>query len=493
MRRLLILAAALSLTLGGCVNREAQEQGRRTQEILADTTRPVTVVSAAARSLEDRMEITGEVVTGSDVVVGAKIPGRIVSVYVRDGDAVAAGQLIAAMETTNQMLSIQQAEAQVASARSALSQAQANAAVGPERSRSAVSAAEAQLRSARAQLAKARAGARPEERAQAEAQVSAARSNMETAKRELERQQQLHASGAVSLQRVEQAQNAYQSALSQYQSALEAQRMLQSGTRSEDLAAAEEAVRQAEEGVRQAQSQQKLDVLLTQQVEAARAALRSAEAQVRMARQSLEDAQIRAPFSGRVSGRPVQPGAVLPAGGQVARLIGVDGSYFEGEVPAGEIMRIQMGDQVEVRVDGLPNRVFSGSIAATSPSATGVGRLFRVRVQLNGGAGEVKPGMFARGSVTLSEIDGIAVPATAVVTRGGESLVFVVDGDKARRVPVQVGLRQGDWIQVSGLQPGDQVVVTGQNDLEEGSLVRIENPTQSANQEGATSAQRINR
>src|SRR5207244_198240 len=104
------------------------------------------------------------------------------------------------------------------------------------------------------------------------------KSNMDTAQKNLQRQNELFAAGAVSKAAVEQAENAYQTALSQYQSALEALNMQRNWTRPEDIASAEDAVRQAQEGVRSAQAQQQLDVILKDQVDLAQANVRSAQA-----------------------------------------------------------------------------------------------------------------------------------------------------------------------------------------------------------------------
>ena len=91
-----ILAIAL-VVAGGCVNRQAQQQAGRTEKILRDPTIPVNVVSVDTRTIEEHLEITGEVTSGQDSSIGAKVGGRITAVYVREGDAVAAGQTIANM------------------------------------------------------------------------------------------------------------------------------------------------------------------------------------------------------------------------------------------------------------------------------------------------------------------------------------------------------------------------------------------------------------
>jgi RND family efflux transporter MFP subunit len=476
VRKLAFLSvAALLFVAVGCVDREAQKQAARTKSIIEDDTVPVQIITAVSAPLADELEITGEVTTAADVTIGARQAGRVVAVTVRDGDFVRAGQVIAEQETTVLQAAVRQAQSQLNAARSQYSQARSNAVVAPQKSQAAIRSAEAQIRSARAQLAKAKEGARDEEVRQAEAQVKAAKFSMETAKKELERQKSLFESGAVSRQRLEQAENGYQSALSQYEQALENLRMKQAWTRPEDIRTAEEQVRQAEEALRTAQANQKLDVLLEQQMDTAQANVRAAQASLDIAQKNLSDAMIRSPFSGRISGNPVQPGTFLAPGSPVVRVIGEEGIYFEGEVPESQIAAITPGKPVAVTVDALPNRTWAGKVLAVSPVGDEVGRIFRVRIQLAGASSEIKPGMFARGKVTLRSIpNAVTVPANAVVLKDGKPFLFVLDGEKAKQVPVTTGLRTDGRLQVVGIGEGEKVIVEGQNQLSDGAKVRLE-------------------
>lgn len=487
MRRLTLIVLSLSvLVVGGCVNRDAQKQAKRTEQILRDPTKPVTVEPIGTRSMRDLLELTGQVTTGEDVAVGSKNPGKLISVYVRDGDSVSAGQLLATQDTSTQMISMQQAQAQVSAAMAALSQARQNAIVGPRRSTAALETARAQLRSAKAQLQKALNGARPEERRQAEAAVAGARSAMETAKKQAERARELFNADAISRSQLEVAENTYQGALSQYQSALETLSLSKNSARAEDISSARESVRQAEEGVRSAEAQKSLDSLLTEQVRAAEANLRSAQAAVGLIQQQVSDAQIRAPFSGRVYGRPAQPGSVVGAGSPVVRIIGSGGVYFEGEAPESAIASIIPGSPVDITVDALTGRKFAGKVTNLSPQASSVGRLFSVRIQFLAMPAEIKPGMFARGSIAIKTVAAATVvPSSAIVRRGGQDMVFTVSNNTAKEAKVTRGLEQGGFTQVTGVAPGEQVVVKGQNELVDGSKVTIEAPKSATAEPGS--------
>ena len=395
--------------------------------------------------------------------------------YVRDGDRVSAGQLIAEIDGANQRIQVQQAQAQVAAANSALSQARANATVGPTRSSAAVAQAQAQLRSARAQLQKALNGARPEEKAQAEAAVAGAKSNLDTAKKELERVRSLFNEQVVSQQRLDQAENAFNGAEAQYRQAQEQLRLVQNAVRAEDITSARETVRQAEEAVRTAEANKRLDILLSQQVQSAQANLASARAQLALAQQSLSDLQVRAPYPGQISGRPLQIGTVIAPGSPIARIVGGDGTYLEGDLPAAMMTQIRIGSTVQVTVDGLTGRQFTGTITSISPSASSIGRIFKARVALISASPDIKPGMFARGSITLRNIPGaVVVPTESLINRGDRTLVFIADGTKAKEVTVVPGLKSDGYTQVNGVQAGQKVVTSGQNDLEEGAELDIQ-------------------
>jgi HlyD family secretion protein len=483
----LTTTAVIALAMTGCVDRQAQKQAQKTQELVNNPTRAVSVQPAKTQALVEYLNITGSVTTSEDTSVGPKQTGKLVAVYVRDGDNVSAGQLIATQDTSQLNAQLRSALAGMASAQSQLSAARSNAAISPSRTASAVRQAEAQLRSARAQLKKAQQGARAEERTQAEWQVRAAKSNLDTAQKELDRVTRLVNEGAFARQRLDEAQNAYNAALTQYNSALQSQLVLTRGNRPEDISVAQEAVRQAEEALQTAKTNKRLDITLDDQVRTAQAQVQSAQAQVDIARQAIEDAQIRAPFAGKVNGRPMQPGAIVSPGAAVARIIGSGGVYFEGEVPEANISRVKIGDPVAVSVTALPGRTFAGVVAAVSPQAQEIGRFFNVRIQLSGETAEVRPGMFASGQVRLRTIpNATVVPASSVVERGGRSVVFLAQDGKAKQVVVTVGMRQENVVQVTGINSGDPVIIRGQEALEEGSLIQVQSATLKASAPGGS-------
>jgi RND family efflux transporter MFP subunit len=495
---LVTAAGVAALAATGCVDRNAQMQAKRTASIVTDATPVVDVQPARMETVTDELEITGDITTGEDTTVGAKQSGRITAVYVKEGDTVSAGQLIATLDTSQLMSQLRQALAQVntasaglSSATANLAQARRNAAAGPDKSSASLRSAQAQLRSAEAQLKKARSGARPEEIVQAEWAVKNAKTNLDTQQKELERIQRLVAEGAIAGNQLDKQQAVVMAAQTQYEGAQQSLIIAKAGARPEDLETAQESVRQAQEAVNQAKTQKSLDPLLQDQVNAAvaqvssaRSQLEAAQANVSIVQQTIADMQIKAPFSGMVQGKPAQPGTIAGAGTPIVRLIGGGGDYFNGDIPATVVDQVRPGMPVEINVDGIPGKAFSGTIASVSPLGENVGRLFTARVALDGAPAGVKPGMFAHGTIRLRTIqNATVVPVDAVVAQGSAHYVFFVDGNIAHRAAVTTGVQKGIWMQVTGVPAGAKVVVDGQQKLLDGEKVKVKESSASARRE----------
>lgn len=470
------LLLVTTLLLAGCADRAGQAQAKRTEELLKDPEIPVKVVTLEPTTWINSLDVTGSIVAGEDSQVGAKLGGRLVSVMIKDGDSVGAGQVIAVQESSELRRRKRQAEAQVRAAEAQLRQALRDAQVGPERSTAGVRAARARLAQSEATLLKLRNGARSEERAQVDAQLRAAKSNLATAKNDLDRGEVLFKEGAIAQKDLDRYRNVYAGALAQYESALESQRIMQSGSRDEDIRQAQAAVNAAKESLQDELAKQRLDAQYDERVTQARAALDSAREAVALADEALGDTAIRAPFSGRVSGKPIQAGTFLAPGMAVARIISGEGLYFEGDIPESAISAVRPGMPVSITVDALKDTTFSGQILAVDPRAQSLGRLYKVRIGVTAGSAQLKNGMYARGTIELGRQDNvITVPNEAIRTDADGTYVYAVVNGKSQRSPVKrVGENKGKTA-VDGLGAGMQVIVQGQALVTPGTPVKVEN------------------
>lgn len=478
MNRLLLiaLAAVVMVSGAGCVDRETLARNEKTKEVTLSKQIPVMAKAFSPQDVNETVEVTGQFQVEQDSSVGAQIAGRLTSVYVKEGDSVSAGQVIAVQETADLQSRLNQALSQAAAARAQLSQAQADAAAAPQRTSAAVRAAEARVAQAKQRLAKLRNGSRSEEKAQAEAQVARAESDMKTAKAVMERARRLFAEGALAKADVEASENRYDNAMAAYKAAIESRSIVKDPIREEDMKVAEQDLAASQEALRIEKTTKSLDVTYRDRVDAAKANLRSAEESIKLARKALGDATIRAPYSGRIVGRPAQPGTVLGPGSPVARIVTADSVYFEAQVPENKVSQISQGLSVDILVDALGGSTLKGTVQTINPVATSVARLYTVRVLVRDRADMLKPGMFGKGQMIVGVKRGVYVlPEQSVRQDGDESSVMVVVDGKAKKKSITKGETVGSSIYVTGLKQTDVVVIRGQDNLMEGTEVRIEN------------------
>ncbi|MCW5938692.1 MAG: efflux RND transporter periplasmic adaptor subunit [Fimbriimonadaceae bacterium] len=462
--------------LGGCVNRAAQEQAAKTEALIKDPTIPVVTALATTRDLEETLAVTGAITTSDQSQVGPAVPGRLVAVYVKDGDQVVAGQVIAQQEGESLSAQLRQATAQANAARAAVSQARSDARTTPEKTAAAVRAAEARLSQAKSQLQKALNGARTEEREQAEWAVRRAKSDLDTAKSARDRAERLYQEGAIAQADFEQAQNRYMNSLAAYEGALQSLSIVQSATRPEDIESLRQDVRAAEESLRIAKTDRSADQIAADRLRSAEATLQAAEESVRIAQKSLRDTSIRSPFAGRVTGRPLQAGTFVAPGAVVATITGLQGSYFEASVPETRLADVSPGQRVKVTVDAVSGAVYTGAVIAVNPQANDVTRVYPVRISIDQRSERLKSGMFARGEISVGARKGATVvPSIAVLKDGQEATIVTVEAGKAKRIKVKVGIETNGLTEVSGIAPGTVVVTSGQSGLADETPVRVEN------------------
>ncbi len=196
-----------------------------------------------------------------------------------------------------------------------------------------------------------------------------------------------------------------------------------------------------------------------------------AEAQIASSETALGYAHIAAPFAGVVTARHVDPGDLAHPGTPLIE-IEQSGEYrLEAPVPESLIGSIRVGQQVAVAVDALgEDGPTQGRIALIEPAADASSRTFLAKVSLPATAG-LRSGLYGRVFLPGGERNVVGVPATAVVERGQIRSVFVVEDGTARRRLVTLGESlDGRYEVLSGLEPGDSVVLNP-GDLADGSPV----------------------
>jgi RND family efflux transporter MFP subunit len=459
----------------GKPDEKALKEARAQQENLADRTIPVTTIQPEVRDIKVSLDVTGAIKSTHEVQVGAKVPGRLTGVYVKEGTPVRRGQTLAQVETYDLYERLQQALAAVEVAESARQQAQLQAIISPQQSQANIRQAAAGLSSAKARLKLVREGARAQDRNQAKERVNDTKARLDKAKVDLDRAKKLYAGDAISRADVDAAQLAYDSALANYRTALEALSAIVEGARPEELRQAEDDVRQAEEQLNLAKSNSSTDTLRKQQLRQAEANLRQARANVRLAQLQIADAAITAPVDGYVSGAPAQVGQVVNIGTPIATIVGTRDLHLNAQVSEMDIASVRPGAPASVRMDAFPNRVFSGTVAAVDPRADSLGRLFTARITIIDPAHTLRPGMFGKATLTLDVLRrATTIPTDAISREEGKSYVFLARDNKAKRVEVRLGRTEGRFVQVFGIATNDHVILAGKDLVTEGAEIREE-------------------
>ena len=122
----------------------------------------------------------------------------------------------------------------------------------------------------------------------------------------------------------------------------------------------------------------------------------------------------------------------------------------------------------------MPGVDFAGEVALIGASADQGARTFLVRVRVPNPGHKLRPGLFASASIVLEQRDDVVVvPESALDTSSGEPVVMVLEGDKARRQPVTLGLRGDDGLEVGGIAAGARILTEGHFGLPDGSAVRV--------------------
>jgi membrane fusion protein, multidrug efflux system len=222
--------------------------------------------------------------------------------------------------------------------------------------------------------------------------------------------------------------------------------------------------------------------------------LEVAQAQVALAKAQVARMQIVAPFDGVVGIRSVNVGDYVKDGADSVNIEDLSSVWVDFRLPERFIARLKAGQGVQVTLDALPGRKYTGRIEALDSQLDANGRSVLVRAKLANAGGELRAGMYARSRVVFDvRENALVVPEEALVPLGDKQYIFkVVDegqGKVARRIEARIGTRvPGKVEMLDGVKAGDVVVIAGQARLGRGESVpvRVVDLTQPAgNRNGA--------
>ena len=196
-------------------------------------------------------------------------------------------------------------------------------------------------------------------------------------------------------------------------------------------------------------------------VRSLKASLQDRRAAYDLAQKKVNDAVIRAPISGAVSERLVQPGEFIKEDTPVITLVQMDPLKVSTAAQEKYAGVITPGMPIQFSVESYPNDKFTGRIVSVSPAVDQATRTFAVEAELPNPDHRLKPGFFAKGVIlTHMDTNVVAVSEDAVSTLAGVSTVFIVDSGKVRPQTVTPGVHQGNLIEIVDGLHGDETVAT---------------------------------
>lgn len=208
-------------------------------------------------------------------------------------------------------------------------------------------------------------------------------------------------------------------------------------------------------------------------VRSLRASLQDRRASYDLAVKKLSDAVIKAPVSGAVAERLVQPGEFIRENTQVVTIVQVNPLRLRTAIQERYAGLLRQGQQVTFAVEAFPDRRFDGEVAYVSPAVDQSTRTFAVEAIVQNPDRVLKPGFFAKGTVALKTDENVlAAPDDAVSTLAGVSTVYVIEDGKARQQVVTLGQHEGTrWEIVDGLKGSERLAVSQLNQLATGMSV----------------------
>jgi HlyD family secretion protein len=229
----------------------------------------------------------------------------------------------------------------------------------------------------------------------------------------------------------------------------------------------------------------------------AKAGVAAAQARIKVARAGLANAQasldysyIRSPFDGVVTtkyadvGEVVAPfGAAANARAAVVTMADLNSLMVEVDVAESNLDKVHLGQPCEISLDAIPDRRFAGEVHMIVPTADRTKATVLTKVKFLETDDRILPEMSAKVAFLSKPMKAgerqphLIIPKTALVTRQGRSYSFLVTGNRAKLVPITLGVPLNDLVEIkSGLKEGDRVVLNPPASLKDGSRVRVKGP-----------------
>lgn len=199
------------------------------------------------------------------------------------------------------------------------------------------------------------------------------------------------------------------------------------------------------------------------------AEIRKKEAEALHKLHPVDDLKIASPVSGYVSEIYTSPGEVIAAGQPVLRIIATENPFISLQVPGEFLARIKKRTPLTIMKSGKHLEAQISSVIPVTDPSSGT---FQVLAPLKDS--DFYPGEVCQVTLHLSEKTVTAIPRSALLTRDGQQVVFVIIDGKAQKRVVSTGIRTDELIEIKeGLKTGEQAVIVGNYQLSDGVAVRV--------------------
>ncbi|GAF71482.1 unnamed protein product, partial [marine sediment metagenome] len=296
----------------------------------------------------------------------------------------------------------------------------------------------------------------------------------QTTEKDLNRARDNYEKGAISDQQFDGAQLQFKVAQAGLESAKANLDLIKKGAREEDIKVVEAQVEQTQASLKNLESLKEAKSWEAK-IKGVQAQAEQAEVALGLAEIRLEDCTIKAPISGIISKRFVDVGAMVGPTQPLVSIVDIDTVKLLTHVSDEDLDKVKLTQEVEVKVGTYLNRSYEVKEINISPVMDPLSRKIEVKINISNPDYLLKPGMFPKIKLWGEKKNVLLVPKEAVVKKEGEEQVFVVRDNRAYLQKVIVGLEKDGLVQImKGLKEGDQVVISGQIDLNSGNPVVIE-------------------
>lgn len=204
--------------------------------------------------------------------------------------------------------------------------------------------------------------------------------------------------------------------------------------------------------------------------------LQQAQSAESIARKSLDDCNLYAPFNGVIADRSVEPGMNVMPGVSVFKLVIIDKVKVKASIPENEIAHMKEGQIAQVNVAALNHKMFEGKIKEKGVMANPLSHTYEIKVELNNPERELMPGMVCQVLISSdTTTKGIIIPNSAIqISHTGEHFVWLAKEGAATQKIVSIGAITNQGVVVtSGLAQGDKVIVEGNQKVSDGMKIEV--------------------